>query len=483
MHGVRARGGEPEREARVRPGSEDLRLLLARLPSVAAMQRDARVKALRDRYEDRRIDAAIREVLRDARERIRFRPRDVEGDGLGPEGFAVRVGARLEREARAADGDPINGSGILFHPAARGGFAGTAAGRASRLALAHAAFEEDGDGRVSGLLRKLTGAEDGLVCRSVAAALLLAVRSLAEGAEVVFGRNQLGLIDAPYDERPVDPVALCGLAGARLVETGATNKTRLSDYRRVLGARTALIVTARPSTCATQGFTEETAPEEIVRAGAESGAAVLHMAGDTTLRPVSSAPSPAARSVAEALRYGTPLIIAAGGGLIGGPPCGLLIGERGAIARMRGHGTWAAAQASRHVKAGLEARLAELAGVECDLARHPAGHMLAPSREEVGDRARRLLERLSEDGRFRAECTVVEARAYLSAYRLPAEGLPSYAVSIRAPGVRSDDLADRWFRGTPPLLVHCGRDRVRIDMRGVEKNRIPDVARIVRTGL
>lgn len=467
----------------MRPGREDLRLLLARLPSVAAVQRDSRVGALRDRYEDRRIDAAIREVLRDARERIRFRPREWEGDGLDPAGTAGRVAALLEREARAADGDPINASGILFHPGARGGFAGTAAGRASRLALAHVACEEDGDGRAAGLLRELTGAEDALICRSVAAALLLAVRALAGGAEVVFGRNQLGLIDAPYDERPVDPVSLCGLAGAMLVETGATNKTRLSDYRRVLGVQTALIVTARPSTCAIQGFTEEAAQEDIARAGAESGVAVLHLAGDTTLRPVSSAAFPAACSVAEAVRYGTPLIIAAGGGLIGGPPCGLLIGERGVMARLRAHGMWPAAQASRHVKAGLDARLAELAGGECDLARHPAGHMLAPSGEEVGDRARQLLEYLTEDGRFDAECSVVEGRAYLSTYRLPAEGLPSSAVSIRAPEVRSEELADRWLRGTPPLLVQCGRDRVRIDMRGVEKNRIPDVARIVRTGL
>lgn len=468
-------------------GREDLRLLLARLPSVAAMQRDSRIGILRDRFEDRRIDTAIRKVLRDARERIRNRFPETEGYGLEPGDFAGRVSALLEREARAADGVPINASGIIFHPAARGGIAGTAAGIASRLALSHAVEEEDTDGRTSSLLRELTGAEDALVCRSAATALLLAVRAFAEGAEVVFGRNQMGLIDAPYNEQPLDPASICGLAGAWLVETGATNKTRLSDYRRVLGDRTALIVTARPTTCALRGFTEEAALEEIVRAGAEAGVPVLHLAGDTTLRPVSSAAFPAAfpaaYSVTEAVRHGTPLIIAAGGGLIGGPPCGLLIGERGIIARMREHVIWPAVQASRHVRAGLAARLAELAGGDCDLACHPAGHMLAPTREEVGDRARQLLEGLSEGGRLRVECAMAEVRAYLSTYRLPGESLPSYAVSIRAPGVRGEDLADGWLKGTPPMLVHCSPERVRIDMRGVEKNRIPDVVRIVRSGI
>ena len=472
------------------PGREAQQRLFARLPSVRLVQGESRIDALRTRFEDGQIDAAIRKVLRDARDRIRFRPpaKDeggfAEADGIAPEHFAELAAARLEGEAHSASGELINASGILFHPLARdpcAGTAGTAAGRASRLALTLAAYEEDG--RTAGLVRELTGAEDVLVCRSVAAAFLLAVRALAGGAEVVFGRSQAGLIDAPHEERPVNPVSLCALAGARMVETGATNKSRTSDYRRAVGDRTALIVTARPSTCALRGFTEEAALEEIVRAGAESGATVLHLAGDTTLRPVSSAPFAARCSVTESVRSGTPLTIAAGGGLIGGPPCGLLIGSRQVIARLSAHGTWPAAQASRHVRAGFDARLAELAEGSCDLACHPEAHMLAATEEEVGARARLLFERLSEDGRLRGACAVIESRAYLTAYRLPADGLPGFALSIRRAGGDPGVLAARWPKGTPPLLAECGRDRVRIDLRGVAKDRIADVARIVRSGL
>lgn len=469
------------------PGRETQQRLFARLPSVRLVQGESRIEALRGRYETGQIDAAIRKALRDARDRIRHRPPAkegdgfVEGDGFAPERFAERAAACLESEAHSADGVLINASGILFLPLARDPYAGTAAGSASRLALTLAAYEEDG--RTAGLVRDLTGAEDVLVCRSVADAFLLAVRALAGRAEVVIGRSQAGLIDAPYEDRPVNPVSLCALAGATMVETGATNKTRLSDYRRAVGDRTALIVTARPSTCALRGFTEESAPEEIVRAGADSGATVLHLAGDTTLRPVPSAPFAARSSVADAVRSGMPLTIAAGGGLIGGPPCGLLIGTRRVIARLKAHGTWPSAQASRHVRAGFDARLAELAEGSCDLACHPAAHMLASSGEEVGARARQLFDRLSEDGRIRGVCAVIESRAYLTAYRLPADGLPGYAVCIRRPGGNPGGLAARWLKGTPPLLAECGRDRVRIDMRGVARHRIADVARIVRSGL
>lgn len=465
----------------MKAGQEALQRQFARLPSVRLVQGESRIEALRGRFEDGQIDAAIRKVLRDARDRIRLRPQETEENGFAPERFAERAAARLEDEAHSAGGVLINASGIVFHPLAREPYAGTAAGSASRLALTLAAYEEDG--RTAGLVRDLTGAEDVLVCRSVADAFLLAVRALAGRAEVIIGRSQAGLIDAPYEDRPVNPVSLCALAGATMIETGATNKSRLSDYGRAMGDRTALIVTARPSTCALRGFTEEAALEEIVRAGAESGATVLHLAGDTTLRPVSSAPFAARRSVTDAVRSGTPLIIAAGGGLIGGPPCGLLIGTRQVIARMKAHGTWPAAQASRHVRAGFDARLAELAESSCDLACHPAAHMLAAAEEDVDARARQLFDRLAEDGRLRAACDVVESRAYLTAYRLPADGLPGYAVSIRPPGGDPGGLADRWLKGTPPLLVDCGLDRIRIDMRGVERNHIADVSHIVRSGL
>lgn len=465
----------------MRPGLEELRRQFARLPSVRLVQGESRIGALRGRFEGGRIDAAIRKVLREARDRIRFRPPQPEEESFAPEDFAERVAARLEGEARSSSGELINASGILFHPLARDKCAGSAAGRAERLALTLAAYEEDGS--TAGLVRDLTGAEDVLVCRSVAAAFLLAVQAIAGGKEVVIGRSQLGLIDAPYEERPVNPVSLCALAGARMVETGATNKTRLSDYRRVVGDRTALIVTARPSSCALRGFTEEADPDEIVRTGAKSGATVLHLAGDTTMRPISSAPFASRSSVTDSVQSGMSLTIAAGGGLIGGPPCGLLIGARRVITRLRAHGTWSATQASRHVRAGFDARLKELAEGSCDLAYHPAAHMLAASVEEVGARARLLLEHLSEDGRFRGECAMAESHAYLTAYRLPYDDLPGYAVSVRRAGGLSGDLAGHWMKATPPLLVDCGQDRIRIDMRGVEINRIADVSRIVRSGL
>ncbi len=465
----------------MRPGREDLRPLLSRLPSVHVLQRQPAVRDLRGRYEDRRIDAAVRTVLRDARNRIRFQPNAAEEARLETQYLAGRIVAHLESESGPTGSALINATGILFHPGTRDRYAGMAARRASEQMLMFAGYEDNG--HIARRLRELTGAEDALVVRSVPAAFLLAVRSIAAGEEVVINRGQLGLIDAPYGDRPIDPVSICELAGARVVETGATNKTRLSDYRSAVGSQTALIASIRPSTYALRGFAEDAGLEEIVQMAAESGTPVLDLAGDTTLRPITSAAYRPVYSVAEAVRYGTSLTIAAGGGLIGGPPCGLLIGKRHVLERIRAHGQWPAMQASRHVQAGLEARLTELADSPCDLECHPAAHMFTASRDEVGIRAGELFDRLARSRRLRAACAVIEQPAYLSPYRLPCESMPSHAVSVRPEGVRPEVLADRWASETPSLLVDYVRDRLRIDMRGVENCRIPDVARIVEMGL
>ncbi len=468
-----------ERDERGRRDQPEM--LLARLPSVHALQRHTGISALRDRFEDRQINTAIRKTLHETRNRIRFRPREAEATGLAPQRLAERVAGILEAEVRSAEGELINASGILFHPRTRNQYAGTAARRASKPALALVPGEDDG--RTGRLLNELTGAEDALVTRSVSAAFLLAVRALAEGQEIVINRGQAGLIDAPYDGRPLDPVSICRLAGASVVEAGATNKTRLSDYLSVLGSRTALIVTVRPSTYALHGFVEETRQEEVVRAAVENGVTVLHLAGDTTLRPVVSAAYAPACSVSEAVQWGTSLIIAAGGGLIGGPPCGLLIGNRHVMAQMRRHSLWPAVQAAGHVQAGLDARLKELANSQSDLECHPAAHMLIASGDEVRCRARRLLDSLLENDRAGAACSVVERQAHLTAYRLPGDGMPSFAVLVRSDGIKLEDLANRWLEGTPALLADCCRDWIRIDLRGVKKSRIPEVAHIVGIGL
>lgn len=460
---------------------EPRRSLLSCLPSVHVMQRQPRIQDLLSRYDRRRLDAIIRKVLNDARARIRHPNYVLDKTSIKIEDLTDKVVANLDIEDHRLDKLLINASGILFHPGASNWNAGTTARRASELALRLAPFPKTD--RISRLLCELTGAEDALVTHSIPAAFLLAVQSYASGKEVIINRNQLGLIDAPYNDGPVDPVSICKLAGSKLVEVGATNKTGVSDYRSAIRDQTALVAYIRPSTYALRGFTAESGLEEILEAGVATNTTVLYLAGDTTLRPLISAGYRSSCSVSEAVRFGAPLIISASGGLIGGPPCGLLFGSRRILEGIRKHGLWPTMQAAWHVRAGLEARLTEMAQGSHDFEGHPTEGMLTASKKEIGIRARALLNQLSTRKRLRGAFSIVERPTYLTTYRLPNDSIASFSVSVRPDGALTEDLARYWACSTPSLLVNYDRSQLLIDIRGVGENQMTTVSETINNYL
>ncbi len=344
----------------------------------------------------------------------------------------------------------LNATGVVVHTnLGRAPLAPTAQAAVARIAAGYANLELDLErgargsrhDHVAALLCELTGAEAALAVNNCAAATLLAVAALAgPGRDVVVSRGQLIEIGGAF--RVPEVIAQ---AGARLVEVGTTNRTRLADYRAALRPETAAILRAHPSNFRTVGFVEEVEIEALC----ELGVPVVDDVGSGVLAdelPVLAGEPRVRRSV----RAGAAVVAFSGDKLLGGPQAGVLVGRREAVAACRAHPLARAVRIDKLSLAALEATLALYRAPELARREIPVLAMLDTAPEVLTARARRLAQATGD--------RIVESVARVGGGALPLLELPGPAVALDAGPRGPDGLARALRAGDPPLLgrIHAG---------------------------
>ncbi len=300
----------------------------------------------------------------------------------------------------------------------------------------------------------LTGAEEALVVNNNAAALLVAVDSLAEGLAVVVSRGELIEIGGGF--RVHDIIAK---SGARVVEVGATNKTHLEDYERAIETReVGAILKVRRSNFSVSGFVAEVGLADLCRLGERHGVPVIFDQGTGVLEPLPTAPDEP--SVNDALADGAAIVCASGDKLLGGPQAGLLCGGSEWIAKVRINPLLRAVRVDKSTLAALEATLRLTAERATDV---PVRAMLELDPEALRARAEALIEALTP--RTQAQCQVEPHAGRAGGGTLPGVDLPGAAVRV-APKRFSAAALERQLRlGDPPILGRVSDDAVWLDVR------------------
>jgi L-seryl-tRNA(Ser) seleniumtransferase len=484
---------------------------LRQLPSVDELLRHALLASPAHSAARPLLVEQAREVLGTVREQIR------SGQASpSVEAIAARVYALFQQRQRPSLRPVINATGVIIN---------TNLGRAPlsqeslqaivEVAQGYANLEyelEQGERgsrhtHVRKLLCELTAAEDALATNNNAAAVLLVLSTLAVGREVVISRGQLVEIGGGFRVPEV-----MRQSGARLVEVGTTNRTRLRDYEAAITPETALLLSVHPSNFLITGFTESVSLEALAELAHSRGLLAVQDLGSGCL--LDSAPFGLAHEPTpqESIAAGADIVCFSGDKLLGGPQAGIIVGKRELISRIAKHPLMRALRVDKLTLAGLETTLRHYQKREA-LERIPIWRMIAAPPEALSQRAHQWLAQLRDWG---ISAEAIEGQSTIGGGSLPGETLPTTLLAINERAIQQnrnkseerrssaedaaqpaletqqkaaphasplDALASRLRTGEPPVVARIFRDRLLLDPRTVLPEQDQALLAALRTAL
>lgn len=323
---------------------------------------------------------------------------------------------------------------------------------------------------VEALLRELTGAEAVLVTNNNAAAVLLALSTLATGREVVISRGQLVEIGGGF--RVPDVMRQ---SGCTLVEVGTTNRTRLADYEAALTERTALLLAVHPSNFQITGFTEFTALRDLADLAHERGLLVMEDLGSGCLLPCEQYHLAHEPMPQESLAAGADVICFSGDKLLGGPQAGILLGKTEIIRRIARHPLMRALRIDKMTLAALEATLRHYQRGEA--ATHiPTWRMIATPDHRLAQRAGTWAERLRAHG---IQTRIQRGSSTIGGGSLPGETLPTTLLALGTVqlSLPLEELARRLRARSTPIIARIHHNALLLDPRTVLEEQDEELVR------
>lgn len=412
--------------------------------------------------------ARVKTAVREAQESVR----SGETAPATADALVARVLAALPAGATSLRA-VINATGVMLHTNLGRAPLSNAATLAVTEAAGYVDVEYDlatgsrarrGRGALAALRRAVPAAGDVLVVNNGAAALLLAVTSLAgsgssggdgssgaDAGEVVMSRGELIEIGDGF-RLP----ELITSAGAVIHEVGTTNRTTVADYRRALSKRTGCLLKVHPSNFRIEGFTAGASVAELSALGCplvvDIGSGLL----------VANPALPNEPDVASTLAAGADLVLCSGDKLLGGPQSGLLFGSPALIERLRRHPMARALRVDKLTLAALEATV--------DGPPTPTAMFLHADPTALARRAHALVAALPAA----LTATVVETAGAVGGGGAPGLPLPSWAIAL------DEELAERLRAGTPPVVGRLEGGRCLLDLRCVAEEQDALVLKALR---
>ena len=451
--------------------------LYRKLPQVGELLQRSDFLRLEQTYSRELLAEALRSTLHDLRSEIKAGRHTEDSLGLELHGLSIKVARSLRHATRPSLRPVLNATGVILQTnLGRAPLSEATIQRMAEVARGYSNLEFDletgerncRDIHVERLILNVIALKSGqspsdlahksaIVVNNCAAANFLALNTLAEGGEVLVSRGELVEIGGGF--RVPD---ILRKSGAILREVGTTNRTRLSDYAAAITPQTRLILRVHRSNFRMEGFTERPALEELLELGSRASLPVFEDQGTGCIVDLAEAGIHDESSWIQSASSGLSLVACSGDKLLGGPQCGILVGARPPLDRIRANPLLRALRVDKLTYAALEVTLlAYLTATEETL---PAIAMLRMPADAIRTRCLAMAEGIHSTN---AAAEVVETRSVVGGGTTPGASLASFALALRPSLVSETVFATNMRHLDPPVIVRIHEGRVLLDLRTI----------------
>ncbi|HID94028.1 MAG TPA: L-seryl-tRNA(Sec) selenium transferase [bacterium (Candidatus Stahlbacteria)] len=446
---------------------------LRQIPSVNQVLKYPEIGSLLKKYNRNFVVRAIRDALGAIRDTIATSDQQLD---ISAKRITAMVLEIMEKSTKQSLQKVINATGVILH---------TGLGRAMLSDHAIEAIKEMGSSycnleldlesgkrgtrqvHTEKLLCELTGAESALVVNNDAAAVMLALNTLAFEREVIVSRGELIEIGGSFRLPEI-----MKKSGAKLVEVGTTNRTILDDYRRAVNEQTALILKVHTSNYRIVGFTEAVALKDLIKLGNELNIPIMHDLGSGAMISLDELGLDSEPSVIDSVRSGATIVTFSGDKLLGGPQAGIIIGKKGYVESMRSNPLARAVRVCKLTLAALERTLMDYLTSKDILKVNPTLEILTKPVNEISKNASKLVNRLKAILKDKFEVKTVDGYSRIGGGSSPTQEIPTKLVAISITGGSVNKLARDLRLNSPPIIGYIVDDKLMLDLRTVKNEEI-----------
>ena len=447
---------------------EDRQELLRSLPSVEVVVEKLERSSDASSHPRQVMVKAAREVVSELRQGI------LDGsikEAPGESGVLDRVRIRLQESRLRGIRKIINATGVIVHTnLGRSLLAEEARAAVDEAVSSYASLEMDlvtgkrtsRTAHVCDLLSGLVGCEGAAVVNNNAAAVMLVLNTLCSGREVVVSRGELVEIGGSFRLPEI-----IEKSGAKLVEVGTTNRTRLEDYERAVTERTGAILKVHQSNFMMSGFVESVSCADLAKLADKKGLLLIDDLGSGALYDFAEMGIGREPLPQDSLKSGVHIVTFSGDKLMGGPQAGIVLGKGDLVEKCRRNPMARALRVDKVTLAALQATLMLYLDPEHIVERMPTLKMMAAPAEEIRKRAERVAEALSQEAGAAAAISVAEDQSRIGGGALPGSAIPTYVIVISPGETSADDFVLEMRKCEVPVIGRISEDRALLDLRTV----------------